>query len=429
MTPGGHMVSATFLAFVCAQYTIAQAVPTSPAPREQIEQTLERQGVDVDALRNELRQILLQQLAEEQAKSAARGGKKSTKGKPAVVKSEASESTEERLKRRAREIGDQIRERVYAELQRLIDQRLGPQLPQVTESVLLDGLDAKGKPVQIPIMVQMRPLRLLSEPANAEETASILSAEDFTLALYEGVPSPVVPLDDEGFWRIYTEENARAIKTEAKLLVSLKGGDWIEVEGTRPVANVVAVRGLDLDLGLKPNGNTTYDDTMYVIVDEPNKDTEVFEYRMTTESSSASKGVGRLASKQVIYVRGLHRGKDPAYRLKDDSAPGTRVGLEGQVAILGANLHSAYAKRQIDSATPLAPNVSLGCQVVATSKKDFEQSLIKLLDKKGIKEFPYTIIDGDELQVLESALRQKSKRSVLVDGIPRETKAALTPGS
>lgn len=423
------MIPVTFLALVCAQYTIAQAVPAPPAPRQQIEQTLEQQGVDLDALRSELRQILLEQLAEEQAKSAGKGSNRSAAGKRAVAKPKPTESTEERLKRRAREIGEQIRDRVYAELQRQIDQRLGPQRPQVTESVLLDGLDARGKPVQIPIMVQMRPLRLLSEPTNAEQTASILSTEDFALALYEDVPSPVVPLDDEGFWRIYTEENARAIKTEVKLLVSLKGGDWIDGEGTRPVANVVAVRGLDLDLGLKPNGSKTYDDTMYVIVDEPNKDTEVFEYRMTTESSSASKGVGRLASKQVIYVRGLHRGKDPAYRLKDDSAPGTRVGLEGEVAILGANIHSAYAKRQIDSATPLAPNVSLGCQVVATSKKEFEQSLIKLLDKKGIKEFPYTIVDGDELQVLESALRQKSKRSVLVDGIPREINAALAPGS
>lgn len=418
------MLFAALIALASSQFTLAQVQPTSPTPREQIERNLEQQGVDVDALRSELRQILLQQLAEEQKKSAGESSKAQEKQKRTGGARAGNESTEERLKRRAREVGEQIRDRLYAELQRLIDQQLGPKQPQESERILLDGLDARGNATQVPITVLMRPLRLLSEPATAEQTTSILNTEDFTLALYEDIPSPVRPLDDEGFWRIYADENARAIKTEAKLLVSLKGGDWVEGDGTRAVANVVAVRGLDLTLGLKPNNNTTYDDTMYVIVDEPNKETDVYEYRMTTESSSTSKGVGRLASKQVTYVRGLHRGKDPAYRLKDDSAPGTRVGLEGQVAILGANIHSAYAKKNIDSATPLAPNVSLGCQVVAASKKNFEQSLVQLLDKKGIKEFPYTIVDGEELEVFGKALEQKARHSVLAYGIPRVPKTA-----
>ncbi|MBM3289946.1 MAG: hypothetical protein FJY92_07320 [Candidatus Hydrogenedentes bacterium] len=404
----------------CAGY--AQGVAPGPTPLQKIETSLEAQGVDVEALRVELRAVLVQLLVEQQLHAGA------TKGKS---KSGGAESVEDRLKRRVREIGEEIRQRIFAGMQRLIDERLGPRQAVESETVMLDTLGKRGAIVQTPITVKMRPLRLLSEPANAEQATSIVAAEGFAISLYEDVPSPVSPvspLDDEGFWRTYGGDNARAIKTEAKLLVSMKGGDWTECDGTRPAANVVAVRGLDLALGLKPNGNQTYDDTMYAIVDAPNADTEVFEYRMTTESSSAGRGVGRLASRQVTYVRGLHRGTDPAYRLKDDSAEGTRTGTQGTVKILGANIHSAYAKKTIDSTTPLAPNVSLGCQVVASGKKDFEKALVQLLDKKGVKEFLYTIVDGDELQVLDNALEQKSMKSVLAHGIARGPAATTKTG-
>ena len=116
----------------------------------------------------------------------------------------------------------------------------------------------------------------------------------------------------------------------------------------------------------------------------------------------------------------MHRGKDPGYRLKGDAADGTRTGLEGTQRILGANIHSAYAKRAIDSDTPLNPDVSLGCQVVATSKKDFEKFLVAFLDERHINEFPYAIIEGDELATLDRALAERGKHSLLVEGIPRE---------
>lgn len=179
------------------------------------------------------------------------------------------------------------------------------------------------------------------------------------------------------------------------------------------------VRGLDLDRGLPPNDNRTYDDTMYVVIDAGGEETEVYEYRMTTESSSTERGVGRLDAMQVVYVRRLHRGKDPGYRLKGDSAEGTREGIEGTQRIVGANIHSAYAKREIKSDTPLSPNVSLGCQVIAASKQGFEKTMVEVLDGKGVTEFPYTIVDGKELEVLNEALRARQKHSLLVLSIPR----------
>lgn len=403
-----------------------QVPPGLPAKsQQQMELGSGDQDADIEKLRQELRHVLLDQLQKQQEKSAAPQSKKNARGAGKTSGARQSPGTlEDRLQQRAREIGERIRERVFAELYRLIDAKLGPPLPSESETIQLDATDKRGTIFQVPVTVRMRPLRLLTDPATAEQTASILDVGEIAVTLYDNLPDPVKPMDDEGFWRMYAADDAEAIKSEAKLLVSFKGGEWREPNSTHAVANVVAVRGLDLDLGLKPNGNKTYDDTMYVIVDAPSKNTEVYEFRMTTESSSTNRGVGRLDSKQVTYVRGLHRGKDPAYRLRDDSAPGTRSGIEGTVAILGANIHSAYAKRAIDSATPLAPNVSLGCQVIASSKKAFEQALIQQLDKKGIKEFPYTIIDGDELLVFERALERKAKRSVLAYGIARDAAGA-----
>jgi hypothetical protein len=218
---------------------------------------------------------------------------------------------------------------------------------------------------------------------------------------------------------MYTGQSAVAIATEARLLVALKGGIWRESSAGEAVANAVAVRGLDLELGLKGNSNRTYDDTLFVVVEAPGAAVEAYEYRLTTESSSTRRGVGRLDSKQVKYLRGLHKGKDPAYRLLGDKATGTRVGREGTYEILGANIHSAYTSQEISSETPLATNVSLGCQVVAASKRAFEKSLVSLLDSKRIKEFPYMIVDDEELALVDRSLRANGKASVLVAAVPR----------
>ena len=279
-------------------------------------------------------------------------------------------------------------------------------------------MDKKGRVIEIPMNVETRPLRYLADPVNAPKTQTILGPDSLALALYENLPSPIAPEESKVFRRIYTGDAASAIGMEAKLLVTLKGGEWVEPEKEERVANAVAVRGLDLDRGLLDNGNKTYDDTMYIIL-EKGDDLEVYEYRMTTESSSEKEGVGRLDSKQVKYVRGLHRGKDPAYRLKGNEAEGTRLGSKGKHKIVGANMHSAYTKRTITTETPLSPNVSLGCQVVAASKSAFEESLVFFLDKKGVKEFPYTIIDGEELALLNRALVQNNRWSVLMHGVPR----------
>jgi len=364
------------------------------------------QNIDVDTLRQELRALLDDYENEKQSEQIKE-------------KNSQSESRKERLKRRAHEIGEEIRQRLFAELQVFIAQNFGPQFKIESTRVSLEAVNGKGQITEIPVNIQVRPLRLLSDPMNVSLSQSVLGTNEVAFNLYEDLPLSVTYTDEEAFWRNYTEDNASSIKTEAKMLVALKGGGWREMDGPKPVANVIAVRGLDFDDGLKENGNRTYDDTMFVIVENPQSESEVFEYRITTESSSVKRGVGRLDSKQVTYVRGLHRGKDPGYRLKNDLADGTRTGLEGSFQITGANIHSAYTKLTIDSETLLSPGVSLGCQVVATGKRPFENAMVSVLDKKDIKEFFYTIVEGGELEVLDTALRQNGKQSVLIHGIPR----------
>lgn len=356
------------------------------------------QNPDLDALRQELRQVLQQQL--QNAPSGA-----------APLRGDA-------LKERAREIGRQLRDRLLARFLEVTERELGPMQALRFEAVPLEALDERGRVVEVPVNVQTRPLRRLTDAAVAPKFRFVMGADDLALSIYDALPRSVEPADAEPFRRTYTGEAAEAIATEAKVIVALKGGEWREPQGPEPVANAVAVRGLDLDRGLLSNGNKTYDDTLYIVVDAAGV-TEVHEYRMTTESSSEKRGVGRLDAKQVVYVRGLHKGKDPGYRLKEESAEGTRTGLEGTYRITGANIHSAYAKRPIDSTTPLSPNVSLGCQVIAAGKRPFEKELVFFLDEKGVKEFPYTIVDGEELSALDHALLQQQRQSILAHAIPR----------
>ncbi|GMU94407.1 MAG: hypothetical protein AMXMBFR4_34650 [Candidatus Hydrogenedentota bacterium] len=376
-----------------------QGVTPEPPPRGESAQPLS----PVDRLRDELREILEEQLRQRQSPGSA--------GK--------SDHSLRDLEQRAKGLAGLIRQRIEARIQAAIEQEFGPMAAQLSEPVVLEALDKRGQPIELQLDVLARPLRPLNVPSYTASANSVLETEGLALALYDILPESVDPDDAKGFQRIYTGDSAQALATEVKLIVSLKGGEWREAEGTQSVANAIAVRGLDLDRGLQPNGNKSYDDTMYIVVESQDAGSEVYEYRMTTESSSTSRGVGRLSSMQVVYVRGLHRGKDPAYRLKGDAADGTRQGVEGTQRILGANIHSAYAKRAIDSSTPLNPNVSLGCQVVAASKRDFEKMLVSLLDSKGIKEFPYTIVDGEELAVLNRALEERGKHALLVAGIPR----------
>ncbi len=324
---------------------------------------------------------------------------------------------------RAQELASVLRKRILERFQENIERDLGAVSPLLTEPVMLEALDARGKVVEVPLRVWARPLRTLTVPEHRARAFNLLDEDELALTLYDALPESVSPVAEEGFRRIYWGDAAQALAAEARLVVSLKGGEWRKPAGSSPVANAIAVRGLDLDKGLHPNGNQTYDDTMYVIVDAGGQNTEVYEYRMTTESSSKERGVGRLDSMQVIYVRGLHRGKDPGYRLKGDSAEGTREGIEGTQRIMGANIHSAYAKREIKSDTPLSPNVSLGCQVIAASKQAFEKDMVDVLDGKGVTEFPYTIVDGEELEVLNDALRARDKHSLIVLGIPRKIEA------
>ena len=335
--------------------------------------------------------------------------------------------TPDELKERAREVLRSLRDRLFVQLQEVVQKELGAMQAIEMETVVLDALDKRGKLVQIPRAIPGRPLRMLTAPDTAAKTGTILAIGSPALALYDEIPSHLEPETTKGFLRQYTGDAAAAIETEAKLLVTLKGGEWVEPTTEEPVANVIAVRGLDLNRGLGENSNLRYDDTMYVIVRSPSQDVEVYEYRMTTESSSSKKGVGRLSSKQVWYLRGKHKKKDPAYQLKGGSAEGTRVGQEGSYRILGANMHSAYSRRPITSETPLPTNVSLGCQVVAAGKSDFEKDLVKMLDGLGITAFPYTIIEDAEIGVLETALEKNHKQSVLAGALPRESSTAATP--
>lgn len=322
-------------------------------------------------------------------------------------------------RQRAHELVALFRKRIHEDLMARIEQDFGVNAPLQSETVSLEALDEHGRTVEVPVSVETRELRSLTLPANRAKMHALMGEEDLTLALYSGAPATIAPQESKGFMRAYTGEEAEALAMEAKLVITLKGGEWVESGGAGTVANAIAIRGLDMDQGLHDNTNKRYDDTMFVIVEDSGGTYSAYEYRMTTESSSERRGVGRLDSKQVIYVRGLHRGVDPAYKLKGGAAEGTRVQMEGDFKIVGANVHSAYSKRPITSDTPLKENVSLGCQVVAASKPDFEKSMVYTLDKLGVKEFPYTIVDEEELAFLDQSLQEKGKRSLLVHAVSR----------
>lgn len=324
------------------------------------------------------------------------------------------------LRDRIATLRQELRARIHQALSENIAQQMGMPPKPRDETVKLEAIDEAGNPTEVQFTTTVRPLRSLTEAAVARSTSSLLETDGIALRLYNDIPDPLKPTDALLFRRHYVREAAEAIAMEARLIIELKGGLWNTEFVDGVAANALAIRGLDLDRGLSENSNRTYDDTLYMILEYQDNPTEVYEYRMTTESSSTEKGVGRLQSRQVIYIRGLHRGKDPAFRLEGNAAKGTRLGSEGVYDITGANIHSAYTSRIINSDTPLSPNVSLGCQVIAASKTDFEENMITLLDSKRVARFPYTIVGNDEIQYLDQLLREKGKTSVLVRALPRK---------
>ena len=326
---------------------------------------------------------------------------------------------EQRLNKRAQILAKAVSREMGVDFETRVYQMFGAPEPIKDETVLLEAVDDKGNVSEVPVVVQTRQLRSLTDQAVAVKAMRLAGEEQLATEFYKEVPEPVQAATASAFRRVYEEVDAQAIAMEARLIVMLKGGEWAAPESKKPVANAIAVRGLDFEKGLKENWNKTYDDTMYLVLETATGPAEVYEYRMTTESSSESKGVGRLESKQVTYVRGKHRGTDPGYRLQGNAAPGTRVGIKGAQQITGANIHSAYSKRPINSETPLQPNVSLGCQVVAASKQDFEKSLVQTLDQRGVKQFLYTIVDDAELAELNKILESQGVKSVLASAVSR----------
>lgn len=399
----------TFVALVVsAAATFSTGGTENVGPTPVIPLSAERPALDV--LRQELQRVL-----EAQKRNAPQAVSRPSRSR----KRKASRVILEGLQRRAQELAREIGQRLYEEFAAQIEREFGPIQALQSEEISLQAMGTRRQVFEVPVLVETRPLRQLTAPANAAKAYRLMSTPEPGLAIYDVLAEKVTPSKDLSYRRVYTGEDARALAMEIKLIVTMKGGEWALCQQGRRAANGIAVRGLDLTKGLQPNNNKTYDDSLYLVIEEPDGDTEVYEYRMTTESSSGSRGVGRLDAKQVTYVRGLHKGKDPAYRLKGNVAEGTRRGMTGTYKIVGANMHSAYSRRDINAETPLLPNVSLGCQVVATSKRAFEQSVVSLLDSKGIKEFPYVIVEGDELALLDRALLDRNKHSILVHGIPR----------
>lgn len=336
-----------------------------------------------------------------------------------VLNTQRSTAGDPSLAERAREIIAAIRKEVENDYQNKLNSMFGVPEPLIDETVELEAVDENGDVAEVPVVVKTRQLRSLTDPEVTPAATRLLADDDLAAELYENVPQSVEPEKIQYNERIYTAAAADAIAMEVRLIVSLKGGEWVSAVGNATAANAVAIRGLDLTHGLTENSNQTYDDTVFMIFASANGDTEVHEFRMTTESSNNKVGVGRLNSKQVFYQRGLHRGKDPAFRLLGNAAPGTRVGRKGEFQITGANIHSAYTSRRIDSTTPLSPNVSLGCQVIAASKPEFERIFVRMLEQRGVRQFPYMIVEDDEVREFERLLNEQSVDSILVRALPR----------
>jgi len=359
--------------------------------------------------RVELIEGLAERLRQIDTAQGAAGNQPAGTGRPA-----------DRMQQTVQALAEAIRQRLQADMATRVESYFGLPAPVQVETVPLEAEDENGQIVEVPVEVETRPLRSLTAPEHTAAYKALLETDPAATAIYAELPEVVAGKTARPFLRVYEGDEAAAIAAEAQLIVTLKGGAWLEPDGKGPAANAVAVRGLDFERGLKPNGATTYDDTLYVVVTPPGGATKVFEYRMTTESSSTDKGVGRLEARQVTYVRGLHRKKDPAYQLKTGEAPGTRQGMEGTYSILGANIHSAYSRRPIDSSTPLAPNVSLGCQVIAAGKSEFEADMVKAFDALKVKSFPYTIVSNDEMDFFEASVRNAGYRSILAQAVRRK---------
>lgn len=265
----------------------------------------------------------------------------------------------------------------------------------------------------------VRELRNISDDLYRDKTREILSSDKGKKLI--GAQKDTLP-ETKGqrlnnWCTEYSGASARQLGRELMALVALKGGVWREPQEGRTIVNAVAIRGRDFDKGLCNNDRKNYDDTLFLVKDTTKNTSStslIREYRITTESSNPMDGVGKLASKQFVYLEGLHKAQYPAYRMKGGSGEGTRNGQSGKAAISGANLHSSMRLdgNAVNSDFPLPQNMSLGCQVVACSQTQFEADVISFV--KPAVEFPYTIAESSEAQMIVDGCSEKNTTSMLL---------------
>jgi len=189
---------------------------------------------ELDRLREELQDILADQIR--QRRSGELPGTESGERGPLA----------QAVRNRAEEVMAELRQRLRDDMNVAVQEMFGLPEPLREERVRLEAVDAEGNVREAPVVVQTRKLRSLTAPDVSRKTFRLLSEDGLALELYEGIPEPIEPEQSMRFLRAYTGDDAEAIAMEARLIVTLKGGEWAEPEGDKPAGNAIAVRGLDL---------------------------------------------------------------------------------------------------------------------------------------------------------------------------------------
>ncbi len=123
------------------------------------------------------------------------------------------------------EFRGQLIERVQSELQSAIVKEFGPPQSARNEEVALEALDSRGNVIEVPVTVETRPLRRISDRDNAARLPMVLGLGRPVVAGYEGLLGRVTSTDSGFYRRIYTGDAADAIALESRTLVLLKGGE------------------------------------------------------------------------------------------------------------------------------------------------------------------------------------------------------------
>ena len=164
---------------------------------------------------------------------------------------------EQRLNKRAQILAKAVSREMGVDFETRVYQMFGAPEPIKDETVLLEAVDDKGNVSEVPVVVQTRQLRSLTDQAVAVKAMRLAGEEQLATEFYKEVPEPVQAETASAFRRVYEEARLLGASPSAALRTTARESRFgIATALLAAFGRVVSEVGIALILGGNIRGFT-----------------------------------------------------------------------------------------------------------------------------------------------------------------------------